>query len=201
MWGIISTACTCTILVSTNAYKSFCLLNKSGSTARVKLKVMCCINIDGHFLPQLSDHWLKQREETYGLRYRPTEDHSGCSQHDDPSSIPSPRGGCHVEAHSEALLEGKCRFLMHHANSLCPGRCIRIFEYLILNGNFYQHIVCIFLWKCSVMDANNPSLTLVQVMAWCRQATSHYLSQSSPRYMTSPCHNVGIMAWWELGKK
>ena len=28
--------------------------------------------------------------------------------------------------------------------------------------------------------------TLVQVMAWCRQATSHYLSQCWPRFM-SPC--------------
>ena len=26
--------------------------------------------------------------------------------------------------------------------------------------------------------------TLIQVMAWCRQATSHYLNQCSPNYMT-----------------
>ena len=32
-------------------------------------------------------------------------------------------------------------------------------------------------------------LTLLQVMAWCRQATSHYLSQCCPRYMASLGHN------------
>ena len=30
---------------------------------------------------------------------------------------------------------------------------------------------------------------LVQVMAWCRQATSHYLIQCWPRFMASPGHN------------
>ena len=32
-------------------------------------------------------------------------------------------------------------------------------------------------------------ITLVQVMAWCRQATSHYLSHCWPRSMASLCHN------------
>ena len=33
------------------------------------------------------------------------------------------------------------------------------------------------LWICSGMDANIFELTLAHVMAWCHQATSHYLSQ------------------------
>ena len=36
------------------------------------------------------------------------------------------------------------------------------------------------------MDLTDDKSTLVQVMAWCRQATSHYLSQCWPRSMT-PC--------------
>ena len=34
------------------------------------------------------------------------------------------------------------------------------------------------------MDLTDDKLTLVQVMAWCRQATSHYLSQCWPRPMS-----------------
>ena len=39
--------------------------------------------------------------------------------------------------------------------------------------------------------APNKKSRLVQVMAWCRQATSHYLSQCRPRccHMSSPSHN------------
>ena len=42
------------------------------------------------------------------------------------------------------------------------------------------------------MNANGRSdgkSTLVQVMAWCRQATSHYLSQCWPRSLSSLGHN------------
>ena len=34
------------------------------------------------------------------------------------------------------------------------------------------------------LDFTDDQSTLVQVMAWCRQATSHYLSQCWPRYMS-----------------
>ena len=34
------------------------------------------------------------------------------------------------------------------------------------------------------LDLTDDKSTLVQVMAWCRQATSHYLSQCSPRSMS-----------------
>ena len=34
------------------------------------------------------------------------------------------------------------------------------------------------------LDFTNDQSTLVQVMAWCRQATSHYLSQCWPRSMS-----------------
>ena len=44
---------------------------------------------------------------------------------------------------------------------------------------------CYLLWNCHQMNVTDKS-TLVQVMAWCCQAISHYLSQCWPRYL-SPC--------------
>ena len=41
---------------------------------------------------------------------------------------------------------------------------------------------------CVVLEADNNS-ALVQVMAWCHLATSHYLSQSRPRSMMPLSHN------------
>ena len=35
------------------------------------------------------------------------------------------------------------------------------------------------------VDLTDDMSTLVQVMAWCRQATSHYLSQSCPTSLSS----------------
>ena len=42
----------------------------------------------------------------------------------------------------------------------------------------------------------NEQSTLVHVMAWCRQATSHYLSQFWPRFM-SPC-GVTRPHWYQI---
>ena len=39
------------------------------------------------------------------------------------------------------------------------------------------------------LNLNNDKSTLVQVMAWCRQATSHYLNQCWPRSLPSISHN------------
>ena len=46
----------------------------------------------------------------------------------------------------------------------------------IADGNFKTHSIDLF------------STSLVQVMAWCHQVTSHYLSQCWPRYMVSLGH-------------
>ena len=74
-----------------------------------------------------------------------------------------------------------------HINSLAPGR----FE-----GNFrwvnFKLIVVIDGWciSCEIairwmpLDITDDKSTLVQVMAWCRQATSHYLSQCWPSSMS-----------------
>ena len=71
--------------------------------------------------------------------------------------------------------------LKHHAlNSLAPGKFERNFRYVI-----FKQILLIAGWgiSCEIaqiwmsVDFTDGQSTLVQVMAWCLQATSHYLSQ------------------------
>ena len=72
-------------------------------------------------------------------------------------------------------------------NSLAPGK----FELNFRNVIFKQ-ILVIDGWgiSCEIaqiwmsLDFTDDRSTLVEVMAWCRQATSHYLSQCWPRFMS-----------------
>ena len=70
----------------------------------------------------------------------------------------------------------EARYKISEFNSLAPGK----FEW-----NFYGWGISweIALWWMS-LDFTDDQSTLVQVMAWCRQATSHYLSQCWPRSMS-----------------
>ena len=93
-------------------------------------------------------------------------------------------------------------------NSLAPGKCEWNFRYII-----FKHISVIDGWgiSCEIalirmsLDFADDQSTLVQVMAWCRQATSHYLSQCWPRSMSKygVIHTHYWRAIWELfaGKK
>ena len=64
-------------------------------------------------------------------------------------------------------------------NSLAPGKFELNFRYLIL-----QMISAIDgLWWMS-LDLTDDKSTLVQVMAWCHQTTSHYLSLCWPRSLS-----------------
>ena len=75
-------------------------------------------------------------------------------------------------------------------NSLAPGRVQRNFRKVI-----FQLILVTDGWSISSkialkwmpMDLTDGKSTLVQVMAWCRQATSHYLSQCWPRSLSPHC--------------
>ena len=63
-------------------------------------------------------------------------------------------------------------------NSLTPGRFCSNFQ-THLRGWYIEY----FMGNCSCVNAAEPiddQSTLVQGMAWCRQATSHYLSQCWP---------------------
>ena len=86
-----------------------------------------------------------------------------------------------------------------HINSLAPGRFEWNFRYII-----FKWILVIDGWgiSCEIalilmsLDLTDDQSTLVQVIAWCRQATSHYLSQCWPRYMLS--YDVTRLQWVNL---
>ena len=72
-------------------------------------------------------------------------------------------------------------------NSFAPGRCRHIFKIIIFKLISWTGISCT---ACEIAvrwipwNSIDDKSTLVQVMAWCRQATSHYLSQCWPRSMS-----------------
>ena len=86
-------------------------------------------------------------------------------------------------------------------NSLAPGKFKWNFRHVI-----FKQILVIDGWgiSCEIaliwmsLDFTDDQLTLVQVLAWCHQATSHYLNQCWPRFQ---CHlaslgpNELIPAW------
>ena len=72
---------------------------------------------------------------------------------------------------------------LYWLNSLAPGKFERNFRYVILKQILVIDgwgISCeiVLIWKS--MDFTDDQSTLIQVMAWCHQATSHYLSQYWP---------------------
>ena len=72
-------------------------------------------------------------------------------------------------------------------NSLAPGKFQRNFRkvifqlILVVDG---WRIACKIVLKWMPMDLTDGKSTLVQVMAWCRQVTSHYLSLCWPRSLS-----------------
>ena len=77
--------------------------------------------------------------------------------------------------------------LLSLINSLAPGKFEQNFRHVIFKqilvidgGGICCEIALI--WMS--LDFTDDQSTLVQVMAWCQQATSHYLSQCWPRSLT-----------------
>ena len=72
-------------------------------------------------------------------------------------------------------------------NSLAPGRfeqkLRKVISRLISMTNGWG-ISCKITLRWIPLDLTDDKSTLVQVMAWCRQASSHYLSQCWPRFMS-----------------
>ena len=71
-----------------------------------------------------------------------------------------------------------------------------IFKLNLINGGWGNSYEIALRWM--QLDLTDDTSRLVQVMAWCRQATSHYLSQCWPRSM-SP--NGVIRPQWVKGNK
>ena len=71
-------------------------------------------------------------------------------------------------------------------NSLAPGGLLMKFQMINFQANFSHRWSRYLSWNCSQMwlDLTDDKSTLVQVMAWCRQTTSYYLSQCWPRSMS-----------------
>ena len=79
------------------------------------------------------------------------------------------------------------KLLQTYINSLAPGRpgChfkTAIFNLVLLIGIFTSSKDNALRWM--PWDLAGDKSTLVQVMTWCRQATSHYLSQCWPSSMS-----------------
>ena len=80
-----------------------------------------------------------------------------------------------------------CVTLPQWVNSLVPVRFQRNFRkvifqlILVIDG---WNISCKIVLKWMPMDLTDGKSTLVQVMAWCHQATSHYLSQCWPKSLS-----------------
>ena len=85
-------------------------------------------------------------------------------------------------------------------NSLVPGRCrcdIKFVIFKLISRIVILSISCEIALRWMSLEFTNEQSTLVQVMAWCRPATSHYLNQCWPSSMASLGHNglkwLGIM--------
>ena len=93
--------------------------------------------------------------------------------------------------------ETVCRtWIKQRFNLLAPGKFKWNFEYVI-----FKQILVIDGWgiACEIaliwmsLDFTDDQSTLVQVLAWCHQATSHYLSQCWPRSL--PPYGVTRPQW------
>ena len=83
-----------------------------------------------------------------------------------------------------------------HFNSLSLGRCGTNFKSVILEvivQNSCLGACCEIAFNWMPQDLTDDKSTLVQVMAWCRQATSHYLGQCWPRSL--PPYGVTRPQW------
>ena len=92
-----------------------------------------------------------------------------------------------VHQYNMANYNANLIFWRSRLNSLAPGkfewnlRYVILKRILVING---WGIICEIVQIWMSLDFTDDQSTLVQVMAWCRQATSHYLSQCWPRSMS-----------------
>ena len=104
---------------------------------------------------------------------------------------------CQIEAlklehNGRHLVDDMFRYIFHSENrcllnSLAPGRFEHIFRELIFQLIWVTDGLGIsskITLRLLPVDLTDDKSTLVQVMAWCRQATSHYLSQCWSRFMS-----------------
>ena len=79
---------------------------------------------------------------------------------------------CHIKFQLNSLASGKFEWNL---------RNVKLRLILLIDG---WGISCELALRWMSLDLNEDKSTLVQVMVWCRQATSHYLSQCWPRSLS-----------------
>ena len=70
---------------------------------------------------------------------------------------------------------------------MAPGRYENNFKSVIFTlmlGIEFLSTSCEIALRCMPQNSGNDKSTLIQLMAWCRKATSHYLSQCWPKAMS-----------------
>ena len=80
-----------------------------------------------------------------------------------------------------------CIWCVRELHSLAPGRFKWNFRQLIFNLILVTDcwgVLCGIVLMWLSLDLTHDKPTSLQVMAWCRQAASHYLSQCWPRYVS-----------------
>ena len=91
---------------------------------------------------------------------------------------------------------GWCPNIVNELTHLSPGKYgddfkSILFKLLIQNSSLGAHCKSVLRWMSQ--NLTSEMSTLVQVMAWCRQPTSHYLDQCCPRSLMP----YGIISpWW-----
>ena len=101
---------------------------------------------------------------------------------------------------------------LNELNSLAPGRFdynLKLVNFKLLSMKKFLSIFCEIVIRWMPHHLTDHKSTLIQVMTWCRQATSHYLSQCwskslSPHYITRPqwikeC--VSQQVYWHIEAK
>ena len=84
-------------------------------------------------------------------------------------------------------------------NSLVRGRCrcnLKLIIFKLMSRVDILSISCEIALRGMPRDFTDDKSTLVQVLAWCRQATSHYLGQCWPRYILP--YGVARPQWVKL---
>ena len=91
--------------------------------------------------------------------------------------------------------------IYQHITSLTLGRCDSDLKNMIFKLCKCMLQIMFISTSCEIALRQHEKSTLVQVMAWCHQATSHYLGQCGTRFcngvITSP-HWVSVIAYYEL---
>ena len=88
----------------------------------------------------------------------------------------------------------------NNINSLAPGRCasyLKFVTFKVVSRINILSISCEIVLRWMPQGLIDGKSTLVQVMAWCRLATSHYLSQCWPRSL-SPTRHMASLGHKEL---